>query len=313
MVASKLENIGLTSLDDLFKTDAERQTEQGERVQIVPADKVFPYARQPYSIDRPTPDLVRLMDSIEPHGIAEPMIVRPREGDTYEIIAGHRRDYCAKAVGLETRPVIVREYTDEQADILVVDYNINREDLLPSEKARAYKLKLDAMKRQAGRPSKNSLQVGENFQGKFSVQILAEQADENARNVHRYVRLTKLIPPLLAKVDDGTLKFVPASDFISHLTEKEQTYLAFIMERDEAAPSLDQAKRMKQISEQGKLTEEVMDVIMREEKPLERKVTIRDDRLKRFFPKSYTPQQIEDVIMKLLEGWYRRRQQEQAR
>ncbi len=312
-MASKLENIGLTSLDDLFKTGEERQAEQGERVLIVPADKVFPYARQPYSIDRPTPDLVRLMDSIEQHGIAEPMIVRPREGDTYEIIAGHRRDYCAKAVGLETRPVIVREYTDEQADILVVDYNINREDLLPSEKARAYKLKLDAMKRQAGRHSENCSQVGNNFNGKRSMEILAEQVDESRMQVHRYVRLTKLIPPLLAKVDDGTLKFVPASDFLSHLTEKEQTYLAFIMERDEAAPSLDQAKRMKQISEQGKLTEEVMDVIMREEKPLERKITIRDDRLKRFFPKSYTPQQIEDVIMKLLEGWYRRRQQEQAR
>lgn len=312
-MASKLENIGLTSLDDLFKTGEERQAEQGERVLIVPADKVFPYARQPYSIDRPTPDLVRLMDSIEQHGIAEPMIVRPREGDTYEIIAGHRRDYCAKAVGLETRPVIVREYTDEQADILVVDYNINREDLLPSEKARAYKLKLDAMKRQAGRHSENCSQVGNDFNGKRSMEILAEQVDESRMQVHRYVRLTKLIPPLLAKVDDGTLKFVPASDFISHLTEKEQTYLAFIMERDEATPSLDQAKRMKQISEQGKLTEEVMDVIMRENKPLERKVTIRDDRLKRFFPKNYTPQQIEDVIMKLLEGWYRRRQQEQAR
>lgn len=312
-MGSKLENIGLTSLDDLFKTDAERQTEQGERVQVVPADKVFPYARQPYSIDRPTPDLVRLMDSIERNGIAEPMIVRPREGDTYEIIAGHRRDYCAKMVGLDTRPVIVREYTDEQADILVVDYNINREDLLPSEKARAYKLKLDAMKRQAGRPSNNSRQVGESFRGRFSVQILAEQADENARNIHRYVRLTKLIPTLLAQVDDGTLKFVPASDFISHLSEKEQTYLAFIMERDEISPSLDQAKRMKQISEQGKLTEEVMDAIMREDKPLERKITLRDDRLKRFFPKNYTPQQIEDVIMKLLEGWYRRRQQEQTR
>ena len=302
-MASKLESIGLTSLDDLFKTGEERQAEQGERVQIVPADKVFPYARQPYSIDRPTPDLVRLMDSIEQHGIAEPMIVRPREGDTYEIIAGHRRDYCAKAVGLETRPVIVREYTDEQADILVVDYNINREDLLPSEKARAYKLKLDAMKRQAGRHSENCSQVGNDFNGKRSMEILAEQVDESRMQVHRYVRLTKLIPPLLAKVDDGTLKFVPASDFISHLTEKEQTYLAFVMERDEAAPSLDQAKRMKQISAEGKLTEEVMDVIMREEKPLERKVTLRDDRLKRFFPKNYTPQQIEDVIMKLLEGW----------
>ena len=312
-MASKLESIGLTSLDDLFKTGEERQAEQGERVQIVPADKVFPYARQPYSIDRPTPDLVRLMDSIERNGIAEPMIVRPREGDTYEIIAGHRRDYCAKAVGLETRPVIVREYTDEQADILVVDYNINREDLLPSEKARAYKLKLDAMKRQGERSDLTSSQVGTKLPKARSDEILAEQVDESRMQVQRYVRLTKLIPPLLAKVDDGTLKFVPASDFISHLTEKEQTYLAFIMERDEAAPSLDQAKRMKQISEQGKLTEEAMDAIMRENKPLERKVTIRDDRLKRFFPKSYTPQQIEDVIMKLLEGWYRRRQQEQAR
>ena len=309
-MASKLESIGLTSLDDLFKTGEERQAEQGERVRIVPADKVFPYARQPYSIDRPTPDLVRLMDSIERNGIAEPMIVRPREGDTYEIIAGHRRDYCAKAVGLKTRPVIVREYTDEQADILVVDYNINREDLLPSEKARAYKLKLDAMKRQGERSDLTFSQVGKKLN---SYEEMAEQANESRMQIHRYVCLTKLIPPLLAKVDDGTLKFVPASDFISHLSEKEQTYLAFIMERDEAAPSLDQAKRMKQISEQGKLTEEVMDVIMREEKPLERKITIRDDRLKRFFPKSYTPQQIEDVIMKLLEGWYRRRQQEQAR
>ena len=309
-MASKLDGIGLTSLDDLFKTDAERQAEQGERVQIVSADKVFPYARQPYSIDRPTPDLVRLMDSIERNGIAEPMIVRPREGGTYEIIAGHRRDYCAKAVGLDTRPVIVREYTDEQADILVVDYNINREDLLPSEKARAYKLKLDAMKRQGERTDLTFSQVGKKLN---SYEQLAEQANESRMQVQRYVRLTKLIPPLLAKVDDGTLKFVPASDFISHLSEKEQTYLAFIMERDETAPSLDQAKRMKQISEQGKLTDEVMDVIMREEKPLERKVTLRDDRLKRFFPKNYTPQQIEDVIMKLLEGWYRRRQQEQTR
>ena len=163
-MASKLESIGLTSLDDLFKTGEERQAKQGERVQIVPADKVFPYARQPYSIDRPTPDLVRLMDSIERNGIAEPMIVRPREGGTYEIIAGHRRDYCAKAVGLETRPVIVREYTDEQADILVVDYNINREDLLPSEKARAYKLKLDAMKRQGERSDLTSAQVGQKLE-----------------------------------------------------------------------------------------------------------------------------------------------------
>ena len=154
-MAHKLNGIELTRYDDLFKTDAERETDHQERVQIVPAEQVFPYARQPYSVDRPSADLVRLMDSIERTGIAEPLIVRPRSEGGYEIISGHRRDYCAKVVGLDTRPVIVRNYSDEDADILVVDYNINRENLLPSEKAKAYKLKLDAMKRQAGRPSIN--------------------------------------------------------------------------------------------------------------------------------------------------------------
>ena len=159
-MARKLNGIELTRYDDLFKTDAERETDHQERVQIVPAEQVFPYARQPYSVDRPSADLVRLMDSIERTGIAEPLIVRPRSEGGYEIISGHRRDYCAKVVGLDTRPVIVRNYSDEDADILVVDYNINRENLLPSEKAKAYKLKLDAMKRSAGRPAKNSAQVG---------------------------------------------------------------------------------------------------------------------------------------------------------
>jgi ParB-like protein len=253
------------------------------------------------------------MDSIEHIGIAEPLIVRPRDAGGYEIISGHRRDYCAKVVGLDTRPVIVRNYSDEEADILVVDYNINREDLLPSEKAKAYKLKLDAMKRQAGRPSKNSLQVGENFRGKYSVQILADQVADNATAIQRYVRLNKLIPPLLDAVDTGTLKFVPAADFISHLSEKEQTYLLLVMERDEVSPSLGQAQRLKQLSAEGKLENNIIDLIMREEKPLERKVTIRNDRLQKYFPASYTPKQMEEVIIKLLEGWHRKRQQEQAR
>ena len=253
------------------------------------------------------------MDSIEHIGIAEPLIVRPRDAGGYEIISGHRRDYCAKVVGLDTRPVIVRNYSDEEADILVVDYNINREDLLPSEKAKAYKLKLDAMKRQAGRPSKNSLQVGENFRGKYSVQILADQVADNATAIQRYVRLNKLIPPLLDAVDTGTLKFVPAADFISHLSEKEQTYLLLVMERDEVSPSLGQAQRLKQLSAEGKLENNIIDLIMREEKPLERKVTIRNDRLQKYFPASYTPKQMEDVIIKLLEGWHRKRQQEQSR
>ena len=312
-MAGSLKNIGLTPLDDLFKTDEQRQMDAQERVQIVPANEVHPYARQPYSIERPTQDLAQLMDSIERVGIAEPLIVRPRTEGGYEIIAGHRRDYCARTIGLETRPVIVREYSDEDADILVVDYNIHRDDLLPSEKARAYKLRLDAMKRKAGRPEKNSGQLGQNFQGRPSVDILAEQADESRKQIQRYIRLNNLIPTLLEQVDSGNLKFVPAAESISFLSEKEQLYLAMVMERDEVSPSVDQAKRLKQISAEGKLVENIIDIIMREEKPLERKVTLRNDKLERFFPKSYTPKQMEDVILKLLEGWQRKRQQEQAR
>lgn len=309
----KLNGIELTRYDDLFKTDAERETDHQERVQIVPAEQVFPYARQPYSVDRPSADLVRLMDSIERTGIAEPLIVRPRSEGGYEIISGHRRDYCAKVVGLDTRPVIVRDYSDEDADILVVDYNINRENLLPSEKAKAYKLKLDAMKRQAGRPAKNGDQIGpHSLQGK-SKEILAEQVKESTTQIQRFMNLNKLIPPLMEAVDAGKLKFVPAADYISHLTEKEQTYLQFLMERDEVSPSVDQAQRLKQISAEGKLENNIIDLIMREEKPLERKVTLRNDRLQKYFPPSYTPKQMEEVIIKLLEGWHRRRQQEQAR
>ena len=309
----KLNGVELTRYDDLFKTDEERSTDRQERVQIVLAEQVFPYARQPYSVDRPSADLVRLMDSIERTGIAEPLIVRPRSEGGYEIISGHRRDYCAKVVGLDTRPVIVRNYSDEDADILVVDYNINRENLLPSEKAKAYKLKLDAMKRQGARTDLTSLQNGEKLNRMTSVKILAEQAEDNVTAIQRYIRLTNLIPPLMEAVDTGKLKFVPAADYISHLTEKEQTYLQFLMERDEVSPSVDQAQRLKQISAEGKLENNIIDLIMREEKPLERKVTLRNDRLQKYFPPSYTPKQMEEVIIKLLDGWHRRRQQEQAR
>ena len=312
-MASKLSGIELTRYDDLFKTDAEREADRQERIQIVPEAEVFPYSRQPYTIDRPTPDLVRLMDSIEHIGIAEPLIVRPREVGGYEIISGHRRDYCAKAVGLDTRPVIVRNYSDEEADILVVDYNINREDLLPSEKAKAYKLKLDAMKRQGQKRVGTSPQNGEKLKENYSVSILGEQVKESATQIQRYVRLNLLIPPLVEAVDKGFLKLAPAADFLSHLSEKEQTYLLLVMERDEVSPSLGQAQRLKQLSSEGKLENNIIDLIMREEKPLERKVTIRNDRLQKYFPSSYTPKQMEDVIIKLLEGWHRKRQQEQVR
>lgn len=312
-MASKLSGIELTRYDDLFKTDAEREADRQERIQIVPAAEVFPYSRQPYTIDRPTPDLVRLMDSIEHIGIAEPLIVRPRDAGGYEIISGHRRDYCAKAVGLDARPVIVRNYSDEEADILVVDYNINREDLLPSEKAKAYKLKLDAMKRQGQKRVGTSPQNGEKLKENYSVSILGEQVKESATQIQRYVRLNLLIPPLVEAVDKGFLKLAPAADFLSHLSEKEQTYLLLVMERDEVSPSLGQAQRLKQLSGEGKLENNIIDLIMREEKSLERKVTIRNDRLQKYFPANYTPKQMEDVIIKLLEGWHRKRQQEMSR
>ena len=311
-MAGRFGDINLTKYDDLFKNEETRQAEKQEQVLEVPADQIFPYARQPYTIDRPTPDLVRLMDSVERFGIMEPMVVRPRDGGGYEIIAGHRRNYCAGVVGLETRPVIVREYTDEEADILVVDFNINREDLMPSEKAKAYKLKLDAMKRQGARTDLTSCQVGTKLRAD---ELLAEKADDSARQIQRYVRLTKLIPVLLEQVDSGKLKLVPAADYISHLTEKEQTYLALVMERDEVSPSVGQAKRMKELSAEGKLEDNIIDLVMREEKPLERKVTLDGKWVQRRFPRHMTPQQIMDRINKALDLLERseRRKQEQSR
>ena len=311
-MANSVKNIQLTKFDDLFKSQEERQADQGEQVKILPADQVFPYQRQPYTIDRPTADLVRLMDSVEQFGIMEPMIVRPRKEGGYEIIAGHRRDYCARAVGLGTRPAIVRSYSDEEADILVVDFNINREDLLPSEKARAYKLKLDAMKRQAGRPSKNSLQIGENFQGKYSVQILSEQVNDNVTTIQRYIRLNKLIPALMDQVDNGTLKLVAAADFLSHLTEKEQSCLLLVMEQDEAIPSMAQARQMKELSQEGKLEQGQIERIMREEKPLEHKITLDGKWVQKRFPKHMTPRQIKERINKALDLLERMEHQKQG-
>ena len=311
-MAGRFGDISLTKYDDLFKDEETRQAEKQEQVLEVPADQIFPYARQPYTIDRPTPDLVRLMDSVERFGIMEPMVVRPRDGGGYEIIAGHRRNYCAGVVGLETRPVIVREYTDEEADILVVDFNINREDLMPSEKAKAYKLKLDAMKRQGARTDLTSCQVGTKLRAD---ELLAEKADDSARQIQRYVRLTKLIPVLLEQVDSGKLKLVPAADYISHLAEKEQTYLALVMERDEVSPSVGQAKRMKELSAEGKLEDNIIDLLMREEKPLEHKITLDGKWVQKRFPKHMTPQQIKERINKALDLLERseRRKQEQSR
>lgn len=314
---SKMPNIRLTSVEDLFKTDEERQTDKLEKVQIVPAELVHPYPREPYQVDRATADLVQLMDSIQRVGIAEPMIVRPRTEGGYEIIAGHRRDYCARKLGLPDRPVIVREYDDATADVLISDYNITREDLLPSERARAYALWMDGMRRTAGRPSKNSLQNEENFRngssenslqieenlmGKLSVELLAEQVQENVSTIQRYIRLTHLIPALLDRVDEKKLGFIPAADYLYKLTEKEQVMLEMVMVQKQVSPSVDQAQQLKRMSEAGELTEAVLRQIMAK-KTKEKKVVLKETSLGEYFPPSYTPKQMEDVILHLLKDW----------
>ena len=254
-MSSKMPDIRLASVEDLFKTDEERQTDKLEKVQIVPAELVHPCPREPYQVDRATADLVQLMDSIQRVGIAEPMIVRPRTEGGYEIIAGHRRDYCARKLGIPDRPVIVREYDDATADVLISDYNITREDLLPSERARAYALWMDGMRRQGQRSTSlqneekleqgsasTSLQNEEKLVGKLSVELLAEQVQENVSTIQRYIRLTHLIPALLDRVDEKKLGFIPAADYLYKLTEKEQVMLEMVMVQKQVSPSVDQAQ-----------------------------------------------------------------------
>ena len=298
----------LPTLDDLFSTQAERDDAKLERVRNIPLAELHPFKGHPFKVQN-NEEMQRMIESIRKVGAITPALARPLPDGGYELISGHRRLAACQVLGVETMPVIVRELSDDEAVIAMVDANLQRETILPSEKAFAYKMKLDAIKHQGV----TSAQVGQNFQGRFSVELLAEQVNESRMQIQRYVRLNKLISPLLDAVDTGTLKFVPAADFISHLSEKEQTYLLLVMERDEVSPSLGQAQRLKQLSGEGKLENNIIDLIMREEKPLERKVTIRNDRLQKYFPSSYTPKQMEDVIIKLLEGWHRKRQQEMSR
>ena len=302
----------LTSVDSLFTTQEERDIASQPRVQEIPIDMIDDFPNHPFKV-RMDDNMIEMAESVKQHGILVPAIVRPKENGHHEMVAGHRRKLACTLIAKLQLPCIVRELTDEEATIIMVDSNLQREQLLPSEKAFAYKMKLDAMKRQGARTDLTSDQLGPMLSGVRTNQVLAEQVSDSKTQVQRYIRLTNLIPPLMEAVDAGKLKFVPAADYISHLTEKEQTYLQFLMERDEVSPSVDQAQRLKQISAEGKLENNIIDLIMREEKPLERKVTLRNDRLQKYFPASYTPKQMEEVIIKLLEGWHRRRQQEQTR
>lgn len=254
------------------------------------------------------------VDSVREYGVLVPAIARPDPSGGYELIAGHRRHHASELAGKETMPVIVRDLDDDAATIIMVDSNLQREELLPSERAFAYKMKLDAMKRQAGRPMKeNRDQVGHNFSGKRTVELIAENAPDSRNQIQRYIRLTELIPTLLDMVDERKIAFNPAVE-LSYLKKEEQTLLLEAMDSEQATPSLSQAQRLKKFSQQKMLSLDVMRAVMSEEKKTDLdRVTLKNETLRKYFPKSYTPKQMEDTIIKLLEGWYKKRQLSQER
>ncbi len=273
-----------------------------EYIQQLPPDKLVPFQNHPYQV-REDAALSELMESIRTHGVLSPLLARPK-GEGYELVSGHRRRLAAQKLGLKTVPVLIREMTDDEAVILMVDSNLQRENLLPSEKAFAYKMKLEAMKRQAGRPSKNSPQLAANLR---SDDEIAKQAGISGDTVRRYIRLTNLVPPLLQMVDDGRIAFSPAVE-LSYLTKEEQAELWDLIGQEDATPSLSQALRMKQLSREAKLTPEVLYAILTEEKPNQKEqVRIKADSLRKYFPRNYSAQQMEREILKLLETRYRTR------
>jgi ParB family chromosome partitioning protein len=254
------------------------------------------------------------VDSIKEYGVLVPAIVRPRADGGYELISGHRRKHACELAGLPTMPVIIRDLDDDAATIIMVDSNIQRENILPSERAKAYKMKMDAIRRQAGRPPKeNSVQVGQNFQGKTSRDLLAENSPDSSTQIQRYIRLNELSPQLQQMVDDKKIAMTPAVE-LSYLKPEEQTLLLDTIESEQATPSLSQAQRLKNFSQEGHLNEDSMLAIMSEEKkPEKNDLTIKADKLQKYFPKSYTPQQMEQVIIRLLDGWQKKRQRDQER
>ena len=306
-------NLNLTSYDEIFQTEETRIEASQEKVIDIPLTDLHPFKNHPFKV---TDDesMLETAESITKHGVLVPVIARPREEGGYELISGHRRKRASELAGKETLPCIVRNLDDDAATIIMVDSNIQRENILPSERAFAYKLKLEALKRQAGRPSKeNAGQVDPNFDSRRSNVILAEQAGESVKQVQRFIRLTELVPELLDMVDTKKIAFNPAVE-LSYLMPHEQVQLMEAMDMEQSTPSLSQAQRLKKYSQDGKLTFDVMTAIMSEDKKGELdKVTLTGEKLKKYFPKSYTPQQMEETILKLLEGWSRKRQQSQER
>ena len=306
-------NLNLTSYDEIFQTEENRIEATQEKVIDIPLAELHPFKNHPFKV---TDDesMLETAESITKHGVLVPVIARPREEGGYELISGHRRKRASELAGKETLPCIVRNLDDDAATIIMVDSNIQRENILPSERAFAYKLKLEALDRQLGRPPKENVgQVVPIYSGKRSTEIIGDQTGESYKQVQRFIRLTELVPDLLDMVDAKKIAFNPAVE-LSYLMPHEQVQLMEAMDMEQATPSLAQAQRLKKYSQDGKLTFDVMTAIMSEDKKGELdKVTLTGEKLKKYFPKSYTPQQMEETIIKLLEGWSRKRQQSQER
>ena len=307
---SSAKNIKLASVDDLFSTEESRAAENLEKVMEIPLTELHAFKNHPFKV-RDDEAMMETADSIRQYGVLVPAIARPNPNGGYELIAGHRRHKASELAEKETMPVIVRDLDDDAATIIMVDSNLQREELLPSERAFAYKMKLEAMKRQAGRPSKENVsQLGTQ---KRSDQILAEQVGQSRNQIQRYIRLTELIPPLLDKADEKEIALNPAYE-LSFLKPEEQQMLVETMEYELSTPSVSQAQRMKKLSQEGKLTDDaILSIMSEEKKDALDKVTPTGDTLRKYFPKSYTPKKMQETIIKLLEQWQRRRQQQHER
>ena len=304
-------NLALKGLDDLFSTEEKRQEEQREQVQQIPIDALHPFTNHPFKV-LDDEAMTRTVESIAQYGVLAPLIARPRpDGNGYEIISGHRRQYAAKLAGLDTLPVIVRQMSDDAAVILMVDSNLQREHILPSERALAYKMKLDAMRRTSGRPSKeNPRQLVGNFE---TADVVGKESGESGRQVQRFIRLTNLIPELLDMVDEKKISFNPAVE-LSYLDESQQRDFLEAMEDTQNAPSLSQAQQLKKMAQQGEFSyEKAFDVMGQEKKSEKDTVTIKNETLRKYFPRSYTPKQMEEKIIQLLDAWQKKQQRRNER
>ena len=302
-------NLALKGLDDLFSTEEKRQEEQREQVQQIPIDTLHPFTNHPFKV-LDDEAMTRTVESIAQYGVLAPLIARPRpDGDGYEIISGHRRQYAAKLAGLDTLPVIVRQMSDDAAVILMVDSNLQREHILPSERAFAYKMKLDAIKNQGARSDLTSTQVAQ----KLSVEKVGDDAGVSKDTIRRFIRLTNLVPELLDMVDEKKISFNPAVE-LSYLDESQQRDFLEAMEDTQNAPSLSQAQQLKKMAQQGEFSyEKAFDVMGQEKKSEKDTVTIKNETLRKYFPRSYTPKQMEEKIIQLLDAWQKKQQRRNER